>query len=199
MAVFFTRVLGRLHERDALAYFLKADSEESSGLDVGRRAVLDARKYSREHDTRVTQQPNASWFWADHRAEALGLHTVNGVDVSEVDQERDIKDLRKKCRLIDGVASGQEMMPRSDREGRRGFTAPMNALSRAQSERSSDGQRSTISKKRAHQITDLTDPDDDMDDEMEQEIRQQTRIIEQHGPTTKKARVKVVIGRATPT
>jgi hypothetical protein len=192
-----------LHERDALAFFLKTGSEKLLGLDVGQKAVLDARKFSREHNERITQELNTTWYWADNRSDALGLHTVNGLEVSAFDPDRDIKDLRKKYRVLDGMTNGQPHDGKARPQGLRGFVASTKALSRAQSESStsasSDGQRSTISKKRAHHVTDLTDSeDDDINDGIKDEIRQHTRVIEEHEPTAKKARVNVVIGRAAP-
>jgi hypothetical protein len=199
LAVPFNRVLGRLTERDAMAYFLKSDSEELLDLEVGRRAVMEGRKFSQKHNTRLTQQLNATWFWADHRAEALGLHTMNGLDVAEFDQERDVKDMRKKYQTLDAIANGQVHSDKVRPEGLRDFLAPPNALSRAQSTStaaSSDSEHGNIPKKRAL-VTDPTD-DDDIDSDMDEEIRQHTRVIGINGPTAKKAKVKVVIGRAPP-
>jgi hypothetical protein len=81
LAVPYGRVLGRLYERDAMAYFLKSDAEELLDLDVGRKAVLKGREYSRAHDQRITQELNAHWYWANDRADALDLHTVCGISV----------------------------------------------------------------------------------------------------------------------
>jgi hypothetical protein len=77
LAVPYARVLGRLYERDAMAYFLKTDAEELLDLDVGRKAILKAREYSRAHDQRITQELNAHWHWANDRADAFNLHTVS--------------------------------------------------------------------------------------------------------------------------
>jgi hypothetical protein len=56
LVVPYHRILGRLFERDAMAYFLKADSEELLSLDVGRRAIVKGREYAREHDERISQE-----------------------------------------------------------------------------------------------------------------------------------------------
>ena len=56
LAVPYQRILGRLFERDAMAYFLKADSEELLSLDLGRRAAVKGREYAREHDERISQE-----------------------------------------------------------------------------------------------------------------------------------------------
>jgi hypothetical protein len=56
LAVPYHRIFGRLFERDAMAYFLKADPKELLGLDLGWRAVLKGREYAQEHDERISQE-----------------------------------------------------------------------------------------------------------------------------------------------
>jgi hypothetical protein len=125
---------------------------------------------------------------------------MNGLDVSEFDQERDVKDMRKKYRTLDAIANGQAHSNKVRPQGLRGFVAPTNALSRTQSmstAASSEGDHSSIPKKRTL-VTDLPDDDDIDDDDMDEEIRQHTRVIGEEGPTAKKAKVNIVIGRAPP-
>jgi hypothetical protein len=110
--------------------------------------------------------------------------------------------MRKKHRLLDSVANEQshstKIRPRGLRgEGLRGFAAPTDALSRAQSidrstAASSDNQRS---KKRSRTI-DLSD--DEIDDDGEEEIRQHTRVVGNNTSAPKKARVNVIIARGPP-
>ena len=205
LAIPYSRVLGRLYERDAMTQLLQIDPSDAS-LDTGRQAVTEAREYSRKHDNRIAQEPNATWYWGDDRADALNLRTINGLDVSRFDPERDVKDMRKKYRLLDAIESGQNLGDvKPDREvmhggrGLRGFMAPALPLrpvdSRATSISgasidASSGSYSNRSgsRKRTH-IVDLFD-----DDEMEEEIRQHTKVVEDEGTTsTKKAKVMVVI------
>lgn len=210
LAVPYSRVLGRLFERGAMMRLLQHNRDEQPSLDTGRQAVTEARAYSRKHDNRIAQEPNATWYWGDDRAESLNLRTINGLDVSKFDQERDVKDLRKKYRLLDAVANGQnlgdvkpdrEVVPGGIRPGGKGlrsFMAPALPLrpidSRAASasgdltDTSSDSNIS-VSRKRTH-IIDLGD------DDIEEEIRQHTRVVQddRDGVTsTKKAKVMVVI------
>ncbi|RMZ67323.1 transcription-silencing clr2 [Pyrenophora seminiperda CCB06] len=204
LAIPYSRILGRLYERDAIMKLLQLGSSKLPSLDIGRQAVTEARAYSRKHDNRIAEEPHATWYWGDNRADALNLRTINGLDVSKFDLERDVKDMRKKYRLLDAVASGQNLGDvKPDREvvpggrGLRGFMAPKLPFrpvdSRATStsgdsiETSSDSSIS-VSRKRMH-IVDLPN-----DDEMEEEIRQHTKVIEDDRATiSKKARVMVVI------
>jgi hypothetical protein len=50
---------------------------------------------------------DATWFWADNRAEALDLKTVNGLDVSRFDTNRNPSELRKRIKLIESVGVQQ--------------------------------------------------------------------------------------------
>jgi hypothetical protein len=115
--------------------------------------------------------------------------------------------MRKQYRILDGMGNGQprtdEAKPASSSRGLRGLMAPpTNGLSHAQSMSdsstagSSDGERSTASKKRPR-ITDLTDDEvaDEDEDKTEMATRQQTRHIDDI-PAPKKARVDVDISGA---
>lgn len=105
LAIPYSRVLGRLYERDAMAYFLGSDHDDP-GIDVGRQAVVESRRFLRKHDKRIAEQPNATWYWGDDRADALNLRTINGLDVSRYDLDRDVKGLRRKYRQMDAIANG---------------------------------------------------------------------------------------------
>ncbi|KAE8854309.1 hypothetical protein P3342_013590 [Pyrenophora teres f. teres] len=207
LAIPYSRVLGRLYERHAaMTQFFQLDPGDPS-LDIGRQAAIEAREYARKHDNRITKEPNATWYWGDDRADALNLRTINSLDVAKFDLERDVKDMRKKYRLLDAVASGQnlagvkpdcEVVPRI--KGLRGFMAPALPLrpvdSRATSTSgdmtdasSGSGSNMSGSKKRTH-VVDLDDDDDDL----EEEIRQHTKVIEDERATcSKKAKVMVLI------
>ncbi|KAI1569919.1 Clr2 domain containing protein [Pyrenophora tritici-repentis] len=206
MAIPYARVLGRLHERHAvMSQHYQLDPGDPS-LDIGREAVIDARAYARKHDNRIAKAHIATWYWGDNRADALNLRTINGLDVSKFDLERDVKDMRKKYRLLDAVDSGQNLADlKPDREvvphikNVRGFMAPALPLRPVDSRAASISGDSTdassgndsnmsVSKKRTH-VVDLDD-----DDDLEEEIRQHTKVIEDHRATSsKKAKVMVVI------
>ncbi|KAI4958020.1 hypothetical protein J4E86_005160 [Alternaria arbusti] len=203
LAIPYSRVLGRLHERDATAYFLKSAHDDLPGLDVGRQAVVEARAFARKHDNRIAQESDATWYWGDDRADALNLHTINGLDVSRYDLDRDVKDLRRKYRQLDGIASGNAKPTGQDILGGRGlrtFMAPALPLRTSGTKAPSDSGSSSIasasqaSRKRTH-IVDLDDEDDTEEDDLDEEIRERTKVVQddRQGPMKKKAKVMVVI------
>jgi hypothetical protein len=199
LAIPYSRVLGRLHERDAVPYFLKPD-HAPPGLDLGRQAVTEARAFARKHDNRIAQEPDATWYWGDDRADALNLHTINGLDVSRYDLDRDVKDLRRKYRQLDGIANGEARPTGQERLGSKGlrrFMAPDLPLRVSSSEAASHSGRneSPTSRKRSH-IVDLENDDDDTEEEgIDEEIRESTKVVVEHrqGAEKKKAKVMVVI------
>ncbi|KAI4706678.1 hypothetical protein J4E89_008745 [Alternaria sp. Ai002NY15] len=201
LAIPYSRVLGRLHERDAMAYFLKSDDDNPPGLDVGRQSVVEARTFARKHDNRIAQESDATWYWGDDRADALNLHTINGLDVSRYDLDRDVKDLRRKYRQLDGIASGNAKPTGQEILGSRGlrtFMAPALPLRTSSAKPPSDSGSSSISasqasRKRTH-IVDLDDEDDTEEDDIDEEIREHTKVVaEDRERPKKKPKVMVVI------
>jgi hypothetical protein len=202
LAIPYSRVLGRLHERDAVAWFLKSDHDAPLGLDLGRQAVTEARAFARKHDNRIAQEPHATWYWGDDRADALNLHTINGLDVSryDLDRDRDVKNLRRKYRQLDGIANGEARPTGREilgSKGLRSFMAPDLPLRVNSSEAASHGRRneSPASRKRSH-IVDLENDDNDTEEEgIDEEIRESTKVVaeEHQGAKKKKAKVMVVI------
>ena len=200
LAVPYLRVLGRLYENDALDYFLGFDSSELPGLDLGHKAMVEARAFARKNDKRIAQGPNATWYWGDNRADALNLHTINGLDVAKYNPERDVKALRKQYRIIDSaenkdanpakdIASGAKVLRR--------FMAPTLPVRTTNAKGTSSGQNSSsssndndtsiVGKKRTHVV--------DLDgDDSEEEFRQHTRVIDNdQARPSKKAKIRVVI------
>jgi hypothetical protein len=193
LAIPYSRVLGRLHERDAVAYFLRTD-HASLELDLGRQAVTEARAFARKHDNRIAQEPDATWYWGDDRADALNLHTINGLDVSRYDLDRDVKDLRRKYRQLDGEArpTGREIL---GSKGLRSFIAPGLPLRVNSSEAASHSGRneSLTSRKRSH-IVDLENDDDDTEEEgIDEEIRESTKVVVEDRQEAKKKKAKVMV------
>jgi hypothetical protein len=192
LGVPYSRVLGRLYERHAMAFFFNSgpEAEDLQELDLGRQGMEEARAYARQHDQRIAQEPNATWYWADDRADALDIQTINGLDVAKFDLERDVKDLRKKMKLLDGITNEKLQ---SDNKSAAAVALPVRtnnprglSVSGSSASTSSDSERCMIGEKRAH-IADLGD------DEIEDEIREHTRLIVEDVPTAKKARVMVII------
>ena len=202
LAIPYSRVLGRLHERDAVAYFLKSDQDDPPGLDLGRQAVTEARAFARKHDNRIAAESDATWYWGDDRADALNLRTINGLDVSRYDLDRDVKDLRRKYRQLDAVANGEakSALDTLGSKGLRSFMAPTLPLRTSGGKAPSDSGSSSIasasqaSRKRTH-IVDLDDEDDTEEDDLDDEIRERTKVVrdDHQGPMKKKAKVMVVV------
>ncbi len=205
LAIPYSRILSRLYERDAMAYFLRSDLGDLPDLDVGRQGVVDARAFSRKHDKRIAEEPDATWYWGDDRADALNLRTINGLDVSRFDLDRDVKDLRRKYRQLDGIANGDvrpgDQNPLLSSRGLRGFMAPAlshrtsdltaSNHSRSSSSTASEGQ---ASRKRTHIVDSLKEDEIDDADNINDEIWQHTRVVkEDHRHPSKKTKVMVVI------
>lgn len=201
----YSRIAGRLHERDAMSFWLNSDPEDRPGLDIGREGLLEARAFARKHDQRISKEPGATWYWGDDRADALNLRTINGLDITKFDQKRDIRAMRKNIKILDSVentkastakmttvpitmgsrdlrsfmASGTAVLS-DPTEGVRDLT-----MSDSVTASSSAGEGSLARKKRPH-IINLSD------DENDEEIRKNTMVVE-NVPNRKKARVAVVI------
>jgi hypothetical protein len=219
LAIPYSRVMGRLYERNAVALWLNIKADNIPLLDSGREGVVESRAFSREHDRRISSEPNATWYWGDSRAQALDLHTVNGLDVAAHDQLRDPKEWRKKIKIMEGMTN--KILPTANPlsgsgiAGRnlRGFMAPSlsdlpvrTQLSRAIDDTSissnatgsssaAGGSTTAASRKRSH-ISDLSDEEggDEDRDEVNREIKQAMKIVEDNATgQTKKAKVTVVI------
>lgn len=107
LAIPYSRVLGRLFERDAMALWLNAKAIDQDLLDAGREALTESREFARQHDRRISEYPDANWYWADSRAQALDLHTINGLDASSHDPLRNIKEWRKKIKIMEGMPTSK--------------------------------------------------------------------------------------------
>lgn len=216
LAVPYSRVIGRLFERDAMALWLNEKANDQDLLDAGREALMESREFARQHDRRITEHPDANWYWGDSRAQALDLHTVNGLDVSFHDPLRDTKEWRKKIKIMEGmttskIVSNAKPPAAPGLAGRtlRGFMAPAlsdlpdlpvrsqlsrvsNTTSGSSSAASSSttGERSTpgFSRKRPSHIVNLSsdEEDEDEDDEVNEEIRQTMRLVEDNHETQAK-------------
>jgi hypothetical protein len=204
LVVPYTRILGRLHEQDAMSFWLNSDPNDRSNPDSGREGLYDARAFARKNDRRITSQPGATWFWGDDRADALNLHTINSLEVSKYDQKRDIRTLRKNIKVLNGldnakpntIAKPSAPLARRDL---RTFMAPGTATlpdhahgvhDRSMSEsiiRSRTSNEVPGSSKKRPPIIDLSD------DEDEAEFRQNTTIVDDANTSKKKAKVAIVI------
>ncbi|KAL5119716.1 hypothetical protein ACEQ8H_002322 [Pleosporales sp. CAS-2024a] len=199
----YSRIAGRLYEQDAVSFWLGSDSAnrpdpDRPDPDLGREGVVEARAFARQHDERIRREPGATWYWGDDRADALSLHTINGIEVSRHNQERDVRTLRKNIKILDSLkAAKPELMTTFNNRDLRSFMAPRSALATESSpsvaelgmSNSSPSKSfntagsSTAIKKRCHVVV-LSDDED--------EIKEHTRLVEEI-PRQKKAKVAVLV------
>ena len=195
MMVPFSRILGRLYGMDAMTLWLPSlnDPEgliSSCDIDQGREGILQARSFARANDERIVNEMGANWYWGDHRADALSLRTINGLDIGEYDQDRDPKDWRSKIKVMNSLETQQGRSEQTtllgEHKSLRSFMAPSHSahISQSSSGDGSNNSSGSVSKKRA-KIYDLSSGEED-------EIRSQTKLIEQHDER-KKPRVSVLI------
>jgi hypothetical protein len=196
LAVPYARVAGRLYERNAMAHFLASDSEHLLDLDLGRGALVEARAFAQRNDERIAQTPDATWYWGDDRADALSLRTLNSLEVSRFNLDRDVKALRKQYRVLDAAnddAANEDAKPSLDiaSSGRlQRFMAPTLPVRTSNPKeqgvsQSNDGGSATAGRKRTRVI--------DLGGDSEEEFRQHTRIIDDGASGSKKTKVMVVI------
>jgi hypothetical protein len=184
IAVPFSRVLGRLYDHDAMRLWLPS----SPNLDQGREAVIAARTYARENDSRIVDSDGATWFWADSRSEALDLQTVNGLELAKFDMERKPKEQRAQLKLLDGGSlqlQQQQQAPQNtkaaDSKGLRSFMAPAKVATlpvRAQSLRRADSGEGFTSTRESSLAGHKRKTIELSDDEEEDEFLRNTRIID---------------------
>ena len=220
LAIPYSRVLGRLYERDAMALWLNTKSSYLPLLDAGRETLVESRAFARQHDQRIASKMDATWFWANSRAQALDLQTINGLDVASHDPLRDPKEWRKKIKVMEGM-SNTKVVPTARPTGApgltgrnlRGFMAPAlselpvrSQLSRITdttsvsgsvraSSTSSESSANVASRKRSHTVKLSSDEKEEGDDDqVNEEIRQTMRVVEDSSQTqAKRPRVTVLI------
>ena len=219
LAVPYSRIMGRLYERNAMALWLDTKSNDRLLLDAGREGLAESRVFARRHDQRIARDPDATWYWGDSRAQALDLRTINGLDIAAYDQERDPKEWRKKIKVMEGMTSNKIVPNKKSSSARslaqrkqREFVAPAlpglplhSQLSKAIDETNVSGcvtaspsigehPVTAVSRKRPHIVSLSSDEEDDKDEDVNEEIRRTMRIIEDNGQVqTKKVHVAVVI------
>ncbi|KAF3002594.1 hypothetical protein E8E13_008394 [Curvularia kusanoi] len=227
------RVIGRLFERDAIPEWLNnavlanrqaLDVSNHHLLDIGCEAILESREIARRRDNRLTQSEEVfPWFWADNRAHALDLHTINGLDVSAHDPLRDPKDWRRKINKGFIETNEKKAVPAATSTGvsaltRRNFQAFMAPTLSDLPDRS-HGSRTAmtsdvdisgagsspatrLSRKRSfdtvEQSSDTVEQSSDVDeentdDEINKEIRESTRMVEDDNSKPKAKKPRVAV------
>ena len=83
-----------------MTFWLDSNADELPDLDTGRAGVEEARAFAQKYDVRIKSELGATWYWGDDRADGLNLRTINGLEVSKFDQERNAH-VRKKIKALD--------------------------------------------------------------------------------------------------
>ena len=102
----FNRVLGRCFEAEAMSQWFPA-SDTKARLNAGAEGMRHARVYSSKTYLRIDQ--GRTWFWADTRAEAMDLESLNAQEVGRYDKSRDPYRWRACIEIIDGLVEQQKL------------------------------------------------------------------------------------------
>lgn len=95
-------IIGRCYEPDAMQILF-------GSLSISRdlHGVLMGREYSRQTDERIGEGKH--WFWGDYRTQTLAIDSLNGEDVGEYSEARDVKMWRANLKIIDGKAKAVDI------------------------------------------------------------------------------------------
>lgn len=107
----FTQLLSRHLDHNALSIWFPDQELLSKSLE----GVIQGRAFSSSNLKHIPE--GKTWFWADHRIEALDLKTMNGVDVAAHDESRDPKRWRKEIRILEGTAEEEDLSAVRQRAG----------------------------------------------------------------------------------
>jgi hypothetical protein len=112
------QILGRLYEGAAVQIWTGLLQREPANgekyakprLDYDLEGIQEGRIYATQADERLDESHEEPllWFWADTRAEALDLQTLNGVEVGKYDKVRD-KDTLELWRTHLKILNGQQI------------------------------------------------------------------------------------------
>ncbi|OQU98760.1 hypothetical protein CLAIMM_04493 [Cladophialophora immunda] len=112
------QVLGRLCEAAAVQLWTGLLQHKSANgrkgdirpsLDYDLKGIEEGRAYATQADERLDEVNEGSllWYWADTRAEALDLQTINGLEVGKYDRLRD-RDTLELWRTHLKILNGQQ-------------------------------------------------------------------------------------------
>ncbi|KAI9893884.1 MAG: hypothetical protein M1814_005437 [Vezdaea aestivalis] len=78
------RIFGRAYSPSALTKWFPAATPSKLGV----KGISQARRFSAEHDPRISRHDNRIWHWAESRADQLELGKFNGLLVGEAARNR---------------------------------------------------------------------------------------------------------------
>lgn len=95
-------IIGRCYEPDAMQIMFG-----SLSLSRDLHGVLMGRDYSRLTDRRISEGKH--WFWGDYRTQTLAVDSLNGEEVGQYSEARDVKMWRANLRVISGNATPRDL------------------------------------------------------------------------------------------
>lgn len=95
-------IVGRCYEPDAMQVLFG-----SLSLSRDLHGVLMGREYSRQTDERIAEGKH--WFWGDYRTQTLAIDSLNGEDVGQYSEARDVKMWRANLKIVDGTATNEDI------------------------------------------------------------------------------------------
>lgn len=95
-------IVGRCSEPDAMQIMFG-----SLSLSRDLHGVLMGREYSRQTDQRIAGDKH--WFWGDYRTQTLAVDSINGEEVGQYSEARDVKMWRTTLRVMAGTATPGDM------------------------------------------------------------------------------------------
>ncbi|KAI9931660.1 hypothetical protein MW887_010237 [Aspergillus wentii] len=95
-------IIGRCYEPDAMQLLF-------GSLSLGNElpGVIIGREYSRKTDERIPEGKH--WFWGDYRTQTLAIDSLNGEDVGQYSEARNLKMWRANLKVMDGIATPAEL------------------------------------------------------------------------------------------
>lgn len=103
MEVSYDQVLGRLYEAEAIRLYSgqrqhKQTASANPDLNFDTESILAGRRYATKADLRIPEIPENDtlgirWVLSDHRAQALAVATMNGLEVTAYQENRTAKTL----------------------------------------------------------------------------------------------------------
>ncbi|KAL9093979.1 MAG: hypothetical protein Q9165_003649 [Trypethelium subeluteriae] len=114
MQVTFNSILGRCYDSEALQLWFSSSEpntddiiKQSMELSSGLQGTLEARSHARKHNKRLSRE-GRKWLWADTRAEALDVESLNGIETSKYDEDRNPRRWVRYIKELDGIAGPED-------------------------------------------------------------------------------------------
>ncbi|KAF2234140.1 hypothetical protein EV356DRAFT_434688, partial [Viridothelium virens] len=114
MQITFNSILGRCYDSKALQLWFSSLEptaneivKQSMELSSGLQGTLEARSHARKRDKRLSRE-GRKWLWTDTRAEALDVESLNGIETSKHDENRNPRRWVRYIKELDGIAGPED-------------------------------------------------------------------------------------------